>query len=194
MRRLFRLLLVVCFLLFASCGQDECKTYYPDESYVDIHNMTIAKPKDAIFGKSESFYPLHLRFDGPTYAFNQSGDGFYFPLIKGARACPPSPRAGYKGSKEKVDSIRIVALTPFNGEFPKGSLVNPQFKVDLTDTLMTINHYLASERVQLGDLRITTRLIKKPDTANTFRAAFWVRLQNGETYRDTSHQIGIPQN
>lgn len=194
MQRIIGGIMAVCTSLVLMAGCSPCPGFGDDPDkvppYVDIQSMQVEAKGEKFTNSYQSGFPFEVSYSGTYYAFIRNNANFSFPFFTTAKACPPKEPKGYKGSKEKLDSIRIQTIFNFNDSIRKGHVINDRFYVDrLSDSFSSISKFLSSGETQLNQ-PVSLYLTKQPDTS-LLKCAFWFRLENGETYRDTSRTIQV---
>lgn len=183
MKKLFTVGLSTFLLLGGCCGSEPDP--YLDIQGIDIFNrnkLSATSSNDSV--KLQDFY-IEISYKGKFYA-QATKSGFSF--IPAAMATQPCKEAGYKGTKERIESISITALSDYNGNFPKGSVLNPIMNINGTSEADFFNQQSQSG---LGSYGLILTFTEKPDS--TVQQAFEVRIRltNGEEYSGHTEPITI---
>ncbi len=174
MKKLFAVSLgLLLFLGGCYCGNPDP---YFDIWGIDVYNggnYYANQSKDSVRFEE---YRIDLRFKAKYYSrANEPG----FSLIPEAMATQPCDEAGYKGTKERMANIEIIAVSDYNTNYKKGDLLNP---------IVTINglaepaFFNMQEQSGLSNFGLNLQLTEQPDS--TVKQAFKINLKltNGEAY------------
>jgi hypothetical protein len=200
-------------LLLLVTGQLSCQEItggdcnFPAQPFYDIQSISlqnwqiisdssVSYPEVEAFNTTQpiAFTKLLIRLaaDVKYYAVTASPKPFSF--MSAAYACSP-PNPGYKGTKERVSSIRITSSFDFDAAHPAGSSLNDVFKLQYAgpqrDPLpaMEIDFFLAQDQPTPPEW-LNLKLKQKPDNQiQNFQIEY--EFTNGEKYTLQSGELLI---
>lgn len=196
-------LLIVTFLL-TGIAFHNCELCDPPDPlpYFDVKglNMThftqdgfISKPIKANQSLSFSeYYGIKLDLLLDYLAYQKSAHKFDFSITPVLNACSPH-NPGYKGAKsEKIESIKVTTVFPYDSSHLAGAEINDLLIVEngriFLDSFIqkNLNHLIAHSEIYL-------ELIKYPDPFIIWKGNFQLKtkivLSNGEQYETVSDTI-----
>jgi hypothetical protein len=179
---------------------DQCENINPVKNSFDIEGIELNNyPSDAVPGgalpdsSAVNGFSYRLNLDFMVSYFDVSAmpkPGFNFSLMNEGLARCIQQDPGYLGSKEKIKSMEIVALTDFDADHLAGSTINEFFELfSIEQGFRDLNQFLLTNLSFVKEETIVLRLKKMPELDSYFKVRVDLELENGETY--STESLGV---
>jgi len=191
MKKLNATLITICILTFGCDRCPQTEKYYDIEGVHlqnEFNSLARTNPNFEAFYSQDSvkfeYFTLKTSYSLRYYSLQQQNAFSFIPAAYALDCVEP----GNGGTKEKIESLTLLALSDYNSRFKTGDTLNAIINVNG----LSVSNYIENQNQFTVDLfGFLINLTEKPDTAVKHSFKLIYKLQNGEIYEAESQPIKI---